>query len=411
MSRYRAGVPFTDDWGNFRFEVADRVATITLDRPDKLNALTFDVYADLRDLLTELPHRDDVEAVVITGAGKGFCSGGDVDEIIGRLLEMDARDLLEFTRMTGAVVRAMRECPIPIVAAVNGTAAGAGAVIALAADLRVVADTARFHFLFTKVGLAGGDMGAAYLLPRIVGAGRATEILLFGDPVDAATAERIGLANRVVPVDQVVIVAGEIAARLAAGPDLRLPRHQDAAHQGARPRPGRGDRAGGDDPGAVDDDVRPCRVPRRLHRGPPSRLDRTMTTPHRIVAPEGSPPPSASTTASSPPRARTLSIAGQIAVDAAGAVVGDDFATQFDVALGNVVSVVRAAGGEPVAHHDDDHLHHRHGRLPRIVAARLGAAWRAHMGLHFPAVALLGVASLVEPAALVEITATAVVPG
>jgi enoyl-CoA hydratase/carnithine racemase len=218
MSPFRASAPLTDDWEHFRFEVADRVATITLDRPEKLNALTFEVYADLRDLLVELPHRDDVEAVVITGAGKGFCSGGDVDEIIGRLLAMDARDLLEFTRMTGAVVRAMRECPIPIVAAVNGTAAGAGAVIALAADLRVVADTARFHFLFTKVGLAGGDMGAAYLLPRLVGAGRATEILLFGDPVDAATAERIGLANRVVPVDLVAVTAGELASRLASGP-------------------------------------------------------------------------------------------------------------------------------------------------------------------------------------------------
>ncbi|CAN5334283.1 enoyl-CoA hydratase family protein [soil metagenome] len=218
MSPFRTGAPLTDRWEHFRFEVADRVATITFDRPDRLNALTFEVYADLRHLLTELPHRSDVEAVVITGAGKGFCSGGDVDEIIGRLLAMDARDLLDFTRMTGAVVRAMRECPIPIVAGVNGTAAGAGAVIALAADLRIVADTASFHFLFTRVGLSGGDMGSAYLLPRVVGAGRATEILMFGDPVDAATAERIGLANRVVPVDEVGPAAAAMAARLAAGP-------------------------------------------------------------------------------------------------------------------------------------------------------------------------------------------------
>ncbi len=218
MSPTRASAPITDDWEHFRFEIDGEVATITLDRPDRLNALTFAVYADLRDLFTQLPHRSDVEAVVITGAGGGFCSGGDVEGIIGRLLEMDARDLLDFTTMTGAVVRAMRECPIPVVAAVNGTAAGAGAVIALAADFRIVADTARFHFLFTKVGLSGGDMGSAYLLPRLVGLGRATEILMLGDPVDAATAERIGLANRVVPVDKVVPVAADLAGRLATGP-------------------------------------------------------------------------------------------------------------------------------------------------------------------------------------------------
>ena len=220
MSPHRASAPLTDDWESFSFTVSDGIAALTFDRPDRLNALTFEVYADLRDLLGELPHRDDVEALVITGRGDGFCSGGDVDAIIGRLLEIDARDLLEFTRMTGAVVRAMRDCPIPVIAAVNGTAAGAGAVIALAADLRVVAETARFHFLFTKVGLSGGDMGSAYLLPRVVGAGRAIEILMFGDPVDAATAERIGLANRVVPRDEVVPVAMDTARRIVSGPTL-----------------------------------------------------------------------------------------------------------------------------------------------------------------------------------------------
>lgn len=220
MSPFRASARLTDDWEHFDFSIADRIATLTFDRPERLNALTFDVYADLRDLLRELPHRDDVEALVITGRGKGFCSGGDVDAIIGRLLEMDARDLLEFTRMTGAVVQNMRECPIPILASVNGTAAGAGAVIALAADFRIVAESARFHFLFTRVGLSGGDMGAAYLLPRIVGAGRAMEILMFGDPIDAGRALDIGLANRVVPAEELEATTAELAARLASGPTL-----------------------------------------------------------------------------------------------------------------------------------------------------------------------------------------------
>lgn len=220
MSPFRATPPLLDDWEHFEFTVADRVATIRFNRPDKLNALTFDVYADLRDLLRELPHRDDVEVLVITGAGRGFCSGGDVDDIIGRLLEMDSRSMLEFTRMTGAVVQNMRECPIPIVAAVNGTAAGAGAVIALAADFRIAVRSARFHFLFTKVGLSGGDMGSAYLLPRIVGAGRATEILMFGDPVDADRAYEIGLVDRVVDDDDLTAAIAELAKRIVEGPTL-----------------------------------------------------------------------------------------------------------------------------------------------------------------------------------------------
>ncbi len=220
MSPFRATAPFTDEWEHFDFAVSDKVATVTFTRPDRLNALTFDVYADLRDLLRELPHRDDVEVLVITGSGKGFCSGGDVDEIIGRLLEMDPRGLLEFTRMTGAVVQNMRECPIPIIAAVNGTAAGAGAVIALAADFRIVSDRARFHFLFTKVGLSGGDMGSAYLLPRLVGAGRATEILMFGDPVDADRAVEIGLAHRAVPLAELAAATEALARRIADGPAL-----------------------------------------------------------------------------------------------------------------------------------------------------------------------------------------------
>ena len=218
MTPFRGGVPFTEDWKHFRFDAEDGVATVTFDRPERLNALTFEAYADLRELLAEIPHREDVRALVITGEGRGFCSGGDVHDIIGALQGMGARDLLDFTRMTGSVVQRMRECPQPIVAAVNGVAAGAGAVIALAADLRLVARSARFSFLFTKVGLAGADMGSAYLLPRLVGLGRATELLLLGEDVDAGRAVEIGLANRVVEDDTLRSDAAELASRLAAGP-------------------------------------------------------------------------------------------------------------------------------------------------------------------------------------------------
>ncbi len=218
MSPFRGSVPFTEDWKHFRFGVEDGVATITFDRPERLNALTFDAYADLRDLLAEIPHRDDIRAVIVTGEGRGFCSGGDVRDIIGALQEMGARDLLDFTRMTGSVVRRMRECPQPIIAAVNGVAAGAGAVIALAADLRLVSRSARFAFLFTKVGLAGADMGSAYLLPRLIGLGRATELLLLGDDVAAERSVEIGLATRVVEDERLVEEATSVARKLAGGP-------------------------------------------------------------------------------------------------------------------------------------------------------------------------------------------------
>jgi enoyl-CoA hydratase/carnithine racemase len=220
VTRFRASAGFTERWQHFDFEVTGGVATITLARPEKLGALTFDVYADLRDLLAELPHRGDARCLVITGSGRGFCSGGDVVEIIGALQSMEAGDLLEFTRMTGSVVRALRECPLPVVAAVNGIAAGAGAVIALAADLRLLARSARFAFLFTKVGLSGADMGSAYLLPRVIGLGRATELLLLGDTVDAGRALEIGLATAVVDDDKLLEAAGTMARRLADGPAL-----------------------------------------------------------------------------------------------------------------------------------------------------------------------------------------------
>jgi len=220
VSPYRASAPFTDEWAHFRFAIDVGVATVTFDRPDRLNALTFDVYADFRDLLGELEHREDVKVLVVTGEGKGFCSGGDVHEIIGSLLEMDTRGLLEFTRMTGAVVERMRRLPIPIIASVNGVAAGAGAVIALAADLRIVSESSSFHFLFTRVGLAGADMGSAYLLPRVVGLGRASELLLLGDPVTPDQALAMGLVNRVVPDDGLASEIDGIARRLAEGPTM-----------------------------------------------------------------------------------------------------------------------------------------------------------------------------------------------
>jgi enoyl-CoA hydratase/carnithine racemase len=220
MSPFRSSAGFTESWNNFDFTLDDGVATVTFSRPDKLNALTFDVYADLRDLLAELPHRGDTRVVVLTGQGRGFCSGGDVEEIIGELRGMGAAELLEFTRMSGAVVKAMRESPLPIVAAINGVAAGAGAVLALAADFRLLARSAKLSFLFTRVGLAGADMGAAYLLPRLVGLGRATELLVLGDEVNPDRALEIGLATNVVDDAELPHAATELARRLADGPAL-----------------------------------------------------------------------------------------------------------------------------------------------------------------------------------------------
>jgi enoyl-CoA hydratase/carnithine racemase len=217
---FRSSAAFTEAWRHFEVAIAGGVATVTLARPDRLNALTFDVYADLRDLLAELPERDDTDVLVIAGRGRGFCSGGDVHEIIGELLGMDTRGLLEFTRMTGAVLQRMREVPIPIIAAINGVAAGAGAVIALGADLRVMARSASLQFLFTRVGLAGADMGTAYLLPRLIGLARATELLLLGDRVDAQRATEVGLATMVVDDDALADTTAELARRLAEGPTM-----------------------------------------------------------------------------------------------------------------------------------------------------------------------------------------------
>ena len=207
---------------SFRFEVRDQVGLITLNRPEQLNALTFEVYAELRDLFRDLERDDSVKSVVITGEGRGFCSGGDVNSIIGELFSRDMPGLVEFTRMTCDLIRNMRALRKPIIAALNGTAAGAGSVIALASDLRVASEKAKIAFLFVKVGLAGADMGAAFLLPRIVGVGRATELLMFGDAIDAATAERYGLYNKVVPPERVLEESLAWAKRLAEGPTFAL---------------------------------------------------------------------------------------------------------------------------------------------------------------------------------------------
>ncbi|MDT4950325.1 MAG: hypothetical protein QOJ37_2920 [Pseudonocardiales bacterium] len=220
--RFRASAKLTENWQHFRFRKADGIATVTLDRPEKLNPLTFESYADLRDLLAELPHHQDVRVLIIRGEGRGFCGGGDVNEIIGELITMEPRDLMRFTKMTGDVIRAMRECPIPIITAIHGIAAGAGAVVALASDFRVVGTSGKFAFLFTKVGLSGGDMGAAYLLPRVVGLGRASDLLMLGGTIDSATADRYGLASRLVADDELDAAVNELAQALAAGPTLAI---------------------------------------------------------------------------------------------------------------------------------------------------------------------------------------------
>ncbi len=198
------------------------VATITLNRPERLNALTFEVYTELRDTFRALDTEAGVRAVVITGAGRAFCTGGDVEDIIGALFARDAAGLVEFTRLTGDLILSIRQCRRPVVAALNGTVAGAGAVIAAASDIRIAAEGAKIAFLFSRVGLTGADMGAAWLLPRIVGLAHASEILMLGDFITAERAARIGLYNRVVPGDQVMAAATEVAVRLARGPSEAL---------------------------------------------------------------------------------------------------------------------------------------------------------------------------------------------
>ena len=203
----------------FALSAAAGVVTITLDRPERLNSLTFDIYRELADTFDALGRSDEARAIVITGRGRGFCSGGDQDDIIKRLLGQDAPALLAFTRATGRLIASMRSCRRPIVAAVNGVAVGAGAVIACAADLRIAAANARFGFVFPQVGLCGADMGITYLLPRIVGLGHASELLFFGELIGAERALQIGLVNRVVDDGAAAVaLATTWADKLARGP-------------------------------------------------------------------------------------------------------------------------------------------------------------------------------------------------
>ena len=203
---------------SFIYEVEEGIATVRLNDPGRLNPLTFETYAELEKLTGELAHDDTVKVLVLTGTGKGFCSGGSVHEIIGKLVRMQSDELYRFTRMTCNVVQNMRNSKKPIIAAVNGIAAGAGAILALASDFRIVSESAKFAFLFVKVGLSGADMGALSLLPRIVGLGKAAELVFLGDAIDAQEAHRIGLANRVVPGEKLMEESYALARRLREGP-------------------------------------------------------------------------------------------------------------------------------------------------------------------------------------------------
>lgn len=207
---------------SFLYDVREGVATITLNRPERLNALTFEVYRELTDTFAALRHEDEVRSVVITGAGRAFCSGGDVHDIIGELFSKDMEGLLEFTRMTCELIRNIRSLPKAVIASLNGTTAGAGACIALASDIRIANPTAKIAFLFVRVGLSGADMGAAHLLPRLVGLAKATEMLYTGDFISAEEAERIGLYNRVVAAEDLETETRVLAERLARGPSFAI---------------------------------------------------------------------------------------------------------------------------------------------------------------------------------------------
>jgi enoyl-CoA hydratase/carnithine racemase len=216
---------------HFKFEVADRVATITLNRPERKNPLTFDSYAELRDTFHKLQYAEDVRVVVITGAGGNFCSGGDVHEIIGPLTRMDMDGLLAFTRMTGNLVKEMRTCPQPIIAAVDGVCAGAGAIISMASDMRYATPEAKTAFLFVRVGLAGCDMGACAILPRIIGHGRASELLYTGRAMSADEGRAWGYFNDLVPAEKLLGRAREMALALANGPAFAHAMTKKCLHQ------------------------------------------------------------------------------------------------------------------------------------------------------------------------------------
>jgi enoyl-CoA hydratase/carnithine racemase len=207
---------------SFLYDERGAIAFITFNRPERLNSLTFEIYRELTDLFAALEHRKEVRVVVITGTGRGFCSGGDVNDIIGELFSRDIAGLLEFTRMTCELIKNIRTLNKPVIASLNGTVAGAGAVIALAADLRIAADTAKIAFLFTKVGLAGADMGSAFLLPKVVGLSKATEMLYTGDFISANEAFNFGLYNKVISANELESETLAMAERLAKGPGFAL---------------------------------------------------------------------------------------------------------------------------------------------------------------------------------------------
>jgi len=217
----------------YAFDPETAVATVTLNRPERLNALTFEVYEELRDVFRALDTEAGVRAIVLTGAGRAFCSGGDVEDIIGALFGRDYEALLDFTRLTCDLVLSIRQCRRPVVGALNGTVAGAGAVIAAACDFRIASETAKIAFLFTKVGLSGADMGATWLLPRIVGTGHATRLLMTGEFIDAAEAHRIGLYHEVHPADAAVARARALAEQLAQGPSFALGVTKDSLNREA----------------------------------------------------------------------------------------------------------------------------------------------------------------------------------
>lgn len=220
---------------HFAWSLKDKVATITLNRPEKKNPLTLESYGELRDTFRNLNYAKDVKAIVINGAGGNFCSGGDVHEIIGPLVAMQKEDdmdgLLQFTRMTGDLVKAMRACPQTIIAAIDGVCAGAGAILAMAADLRLGTEQSKTAFLFVRVGLAGADMGACNILPRIIGAGRAAELLYTGRSMDGLEAERWGFFNRVCAPDALLKDAQELAHSLASGPTFAHAMTKKCIHQ------------------------------------------------------------------------------------------------------------------------------------------------------------------------------------
>jgi enoyl-CoA hydratase/carnithine racemase len=220
---------------HFGWAVDDKVATVTLNRPERKNPLTFEAYAELRDTFRTLRYVQAVKAVVITGAGGNFCSGGDVHEIIGPLVRMqdagDMQGLLDFTRMTGDVVKAMRHCPQPIIAAIDGVCAGAGAILAMASDLRLATPAAKTAFLFVRVGLAGADMGACNILPRLIGAGRAAELLYTGRTMTADEGERWGFFNRIVAPDRLLAEARDLGRELANGPTFAHAMTKTCLHQ------------------------------------------------------------------------------------------------------------------------------------------------------------------------------------